>query len=91
MLRSDSRELYRESIGTKAFLIGGVAGAIVYLGVLALMVFHWERENSLPFIMAIYFALPFGLSAFAVVFPLAACWFGIQEFRRRRRESHDNI
>ncbi len=91
MLPSDFRELQRESVGTKAFLVGGVGGAIVYVVVLVKIVVQWPPGGSMPSIMGIYLALPYGLSAFAAVFLVALCMFAVQELVKRRREPKQNI
>jgi hypothetical protein len=91
MLPSDFRELYRETVATKALLVAGVAGGIVYVVALAAIIIQWPRAStSMPSIIGIYVAIPYGVGAFAAMFVLAACWFGVQEFLRRRRDSNDN-
>ena len=91
MLPADFRELYRESVGTKAFLAGGVVGGIVYVVALAKIIVHWPPGGSMPSIMGIYLALPYGLGAFAAVFVVALCIFAVQQLVKRRRESKQNI
>ena len=86
MLRSDFRELYRESLGSKALL---VAGAVYCIALIALIA-GWDSP-SMPSIIAIYVAVPFGVATFAIVLPIVAIGFAVQEFLRRRRESKNNI
>lgn len=90
MLKSGFRDLYRESIASKALLTAGIIAGAVYVTALAMLVANWSSP-SMPSIIAIYVAVAYGLAAFAIALPIVAVGFGLQEFLRRRRESKDNI